>query len=109
MMTTTRFENQIPLLLRNLENALRAGYSLKQAFGIVAADLPAPMGAEAAALVAELDSGVPLPQALDDWQKRASSSDLELVLATIRVQFETGGNLADKFSLLSQIISKRSI
>lgn len=107
-MNTPTFDQQIPLLLRNLENALRAGYSLKQAFEIVSRDLPAPMNTEANQLITDLDAGIALPQALDNWLQRIPSPDLDLLIATIRVQLEIGGNLADKFNLLAQIMGKRA-
>ena len=51
---------------------------------------------------------VPLPQALDHWLARVPSDDLNLVVATIQVQLEIGGNLADKLNLLGQIMDKRA-
>lgn len=103
-----QFDQQIPLLIRNVENALRAGYSLKQAFGIVAQDLTPPLSTEAGQVVADLEARVPLPQALDRWLARVPSDDLNLVVATIGVQLEVGGNLADKLNLLGQIMDKRA-
>ncbi len=46
-MTTTAFDQQIPLFIRTLEVALRSGYSMKQALEIIAKDMPAPAGSEA--------------------------------------------------------------
>jgi|SRR5687768_5438490 tight adherence protein B len=107
-MNTCTFDRQIPLLLRNLENALRAGYNLQQCFEIVARDVPAPMGAEAAQVVAEVELGISLHQAFDNWLQRVPSRDLDLIVATIRVQYEIEGNLADMLKLLAQIMGKRA-
>ena len=59
-------------------------------------------------VLAEMNSGTPPLDALDHWLKRTPSADLNLVVATFRVQMEVGGNLADKLKLLGQILEKRS-
>lgn len=103
-----KFDKQIPLMLRTMENAMRGGYSLVQAFDKVASDVPAPLGKDAQTLVNELKNGQDMEKSLSAWFKRTPSADLDLVLATLRVQFEAGGNLADKLNLLGQIMEKRS-
>lgn len=107
-MSTEQLDKQIPLMLRTLENAMRGGYSLIQAFEKVAMDIPTPMGAEAQALATELKGGTSIQDCLDHWLKRSPSADLNLVAATLRVQFEVGGNLPDKLNLLGQIMEKRT-
>lgn len=112
MMTTaptTAFDKQVPLLIRNLEVALRSGYSVKQALEIVAKDLPDPLGKEARHTVSEISAGITFNDALDHWLVRVPSTDLDLVIATLKVQLEVGGNLADKLQLLAQIIEKRTL
>lgn len=101
-----QFDNQILELLQVLESALRSGYSIGQSLEIAAKDMVDPMAAEARRVVAELQSGVALPAALDQWLQRFPSHKLDLIVATILAQLEAGGNLANKFQLLSQIIPK---
>lgn len=103
-----KFNKQIPLMLRTIENALRGGYSLVHAFEKVSSDVPAPLGKDAQTFVNELKNGQDMEKSLSAWYKRTPSADLDLVLAALRVQFETGGNLADKLNLLAQIMEKRS-
>jgi tight adherence protein B len=107
--TAATFDQQIPLLIRNLEVCLRSGYSLKQSFEIVAKDIPAPLGTEAQWVVDALNNQQSYLGVFDAWLDRIPSGDLDLVLATIKVQFESDGNLADKLSLLGQIIDKRKL
>jgi tight adherence protein B len=95
-------------MLRIFENTLRAGYSLNQSLEILVKDLPAPVGEDIQKVLDETRQGVSLPEALDHWLARRPSEDLNLVIATLRVQFEVGGNLADKLNLLGQIMNKRS-
>jgi tight adherence protein B len=103
------FDRQVPLLIRNLEVCLRSGYSLLQTFEIIARDLPAPIGADAQWVIDEIKANRAFPQVFDQWLLRTPSRDLDLVLAMIRVQFEVGGNLADKLNLLGQVLEKRKI
>jgi len=103
------FESQLPLLLRVFENSLRSGYSIRQSLEIIAQELPAPASEQVQQTVDELAANTPMPEALEHWLQRMPSPDLDLVIATIHVQRESGGNLADKFNLLAQIMAKRTL
>lgn len=107
--TITQFNEQMPLILRLFENCLRSGYNLVQSFDIIAKDLSEPASSQFGQLLTEIKGGTPLPAALSNWLNRFPSRDLDLMLATLQVQFEVGSNLADKLNLLAQIMSKRAI
>lgn len=107
MNTAVALDHQMPLFLRHMELALRSGYSLTQALQIVAKDMEPPASAEAQQVLEALAAGAALPAALDAWRQRVGSADLDLFVATLNVQFEVGGNLADKLQLLAQILEKR--
>jgi tight adherence protein B len=104
----TTFNQQIPTILRYLENGLRSGHSVRQCLEMIARDLPDPTAGEVTLVMADLDNGFAAPEALTRWLKRVPSEDLNLVVALFLVQFETGGNLADKLNLLGQIMEKRT-
>lgn len=109
MMTmTAEFDKQIPMFIRNLEVALRSGYSVKQAFGIIAKDMPAPASKEAQWVLDEWNAGKQSLQVFENWLIRTPSHDLDLVIAAMRVQLEVEGNLADTLQLLGQIMQKRT-
>lgn len=109
MTSTAAFDRQLPLLIRNVEVALRTGYSVKRAFEIVAQDMPAPASTEAQWVVAQWDSGQDYAQIFADWLRRTPSHDLDLLLAAMRVQIEVQGNLADTLQLLAQIMAQRTL
>lgn len=109
MTATSTLDAQIPELIRQLENALRGGYNLIQAFGIVERDMSAPMCDEAGHLITDLRGGVPFRDACTNWVSRVGSSDLDLVIACLKVQIDVGGNLADKLNLLGQIMAQRTL
>ncbi len=84
---------------RSLEAALRAGFSLRQAFERVAEDHPA---------LRELSgSSESIDELLDHWGRLLPDADTALYVAAARLQLEDHGNLADKFGLLSRILERR--
>ena len=95
--------------IHHFEVYLRSGYSLSQAFEIMANDLDNKSGQEAKLVSQELQEGQSLDQVLDEWLERTPHPDLDLFIATIMVQREVGGNLADKLKLLGQILSHRKM
>jgi tight adherence protein B len=107
--TIAAFDKQIPLLVRTLEVALRSGYNVKQAFEILAQDMPAPAGLEAQWVLDEWNRNIHFTQIFEQWLVRTPSRDLDLVLATIAVQLEVEGNLANMLQLLGQIMEKRRL
>jgi tight adherence protein B len=108
-MTTAAFDQQIPLLIRHLEVALRSGYNVKQSFEMIARDMPAPASSEAQFVVDQWNEGQKGMQIFENWLARTPSRDLDLVIAAIRVQLEIEGNLADILQLLAQIMEKRTL
>lgn len=109
MPTITKFDQQLPELMRHFEVALRSGYNIRQSFAILAQDLPHPIAAEAKTVSKALDSDAPLIPTLDSWVKRTASRDLDLLVAAIKVQLEVGGNLADKLKFLQQLMGQRQL
>jgi len=102
-------EKQIPLLLRLLENALRAGYNVQQSFQLATEELSTQARDDVKKVAADFKAGKPFQDVLSEWLDRSPSPDLDLLVATIRVQMEVGGNLADKLNLLGQILDKRTL
>jgi tight adherence protein B len=103
----TTFEKQMPELLQVFETCLRSGYNITQSLEIVAKDLDDPAASDARRVVEDVAGGMGFDQALDRWLERTPSRDLDLLIATLRVQREVGGNLANKVNLLAQILEKR--
>jgi hypothetical protein len=79
-------------LCRTLEQALRAGFSLRQAMRRATEDFADPRLGEVAR---HADDGAPLDHLLDDWS--TTEPDIGLLAATIRLQTRLrAGNLADR-------------
>ena len=93
--------------LRRFSTALREGYSVKQIFEEFSTTSPAPLANEIRQILAELQNGIPLPKALDNWLTRMPGENLNIIIATVNAQFDIGGNLADKLDLIEHILGKR--
>lgn len=109
MPTISKFDQQLPELMRHFEITLRSGYNIHQSFAILAQDLPQPIGTEVKIISAALEGGSPLLSTLDSWVQRAASRNLDLLVAAIKVQLEVGGNLADKLKFLQQLHAQRQL
>ena len=65
------------------------------------------MGSEFGIVVDEMTYGLELRQALENMAERVRHPDFEYLIVAINIQHETGGNLAEVLSGLSQIIRDR--
>lgn len=97
-------EKQIPEFLHIMEVALRSGYSLMQALEMVTKDMNGVLAAEAQQVIDEIKAGTTLPTAFDHWLERRPGRRLDLVVAAVHAQLEAGGNLANKFQFLAQLM-----
>ncbi|MCB0074864.1 MAG: type II secretion system F family protein [Caldilineaceae bacterium] len=102
-----RFTAQLPDVLTLLVGALRAGYGLNQAIGVLVEQMPAPTSDEMAQVLAAVNVGIPMQQALRDMAERVGSDDLDLVVTAISVQYEMGGNLAAVLETIGDTIRER--
>jgi tight adherence protein B len=86
---------------------MKAGFSIMQAFELVANEGPVPASEEFERVVAEVKLGLPLEIALDHLVERIPSEDLELMVVAINVQRQIGGNLAEILMVISTTIRGR--
>ncbi|MBC8074948.1 MAG: type II secretion system F family protein [Chloroflexales bacterium] len=89
------FEGQLAEMTALTAALLRAGYSFVQTLGILAQELPEPLGSMLGAVSLEIGVGRPIGEALDEMARRARSPALQLVIGAIVRQRSEGGNLAD--------------
>lgn len=89
------FEDQLPNVLQLIASSIQSGFSLAQAFDAVVRENVQPASGEFARALAETRLGVDLADALDGVVNRFESADLGWVIMAIRIQRETGGNLAE--------------
>ncbi len=102
-----RFELQLEDALGLISSSLKAGFSINQALGEVAAEDIHPVAVEFRLLVQELQLGVPMEQALDNMCARLGSADFELVAAAISTARQTGGELTYALGRVAELIRGR--
>ncbi|MGN0833802.1 MAG: type II secretion system F family protein [Kiritimatiellia bacterium] len=102
-----RFNLQLPEALATMSNALRAGFSISQAFDSVVEQGEQPMSDEFAILQQQLKIGMSLEDALESMNRRVGSDDLTLVTTAILISRKTGGNVTEIFDRISETIRGR--
>lgn len=102
-----RFNEQLPEALATMSNALRAGFSISQAFDSVVEQGEKPMCEEFAILQQQLKVGMSFEDALESMSDRVGSDDLTLVTTAILISRKTGGNVTEIFDKISETIRGR--
>ena len=102
-----KFDEQLTDALGTMSNALRAGFSISQAFESVAESGTQPIAGEFALLLQQLRVGMSFDDALASLEKRIGSEDLTLVVTAIDIARKTGGNLTEIFDSISDTIRAR--
>jgi tight adherence protein B len=90
-----KFADQLPDMLQFVAGSLRSGFSLGQGLDAAVREDTQPVAGEFSRAMQESRIGVDLEDALDQVADRMESADLRWTVIAIRIQRETGGNLAE--------------
>ena len=101
------FNAQLPEALATMTNALRAGFSISQAFDSVVDRGENPVSEEFRILQQQLKIGMGFEDALESMSDRVGSDDLTLVTTAILISRKTGGNVTEIFDKISETIRGR--
>ena len=101
------FNAQLPEALATMSNALRAGFSITQAFDSVVEQGEPPVSEEFEILQQQLRVGMSFEAALESLSQRVGSDDLSLVTTAILISRKTGGNVTEIFDKISETIRGR--
>jgi tight adherence protein B len=102
-----RLSEQLPDAIDMIVRSLRAGHPVATAISLVAREMPDPIGTEFGLVFDEMTYGLDLRGALDNLGKRLPVPDLHYLVVAVRVQYGTGGNLAEVLAGLSRVIRDR--
>jgi tight adherence protein B len=102
-----KFNGQLPEALATMSNALRAGFSISQAFDSVIDLGEKPVSEEFQILQQQLRIGMSFEDALESMSQRVGSDDLTLVTTAILISRRTGGNVTEIFDKISETIRGR--
>ena len=101
------FEEQFPEAIDLIARALRAGHALTTGLGMVADEIPAPVGEEFKRLYDEQNFGMSLPDAMRAMAKRVPVLDARFFVTAVLTQREAGGNLSEVLDNLSSVMRER--
>jgi tight adherence protein B len=90
-----------------MKRALRAGHPFNACLKLVADDMDAPIAREFELTFADVNYGNDVRRALLGMLLRVPSTNLMAVVTAVLIQKETGGNLAEIFERISQVIRSR--
>jgi tight adherence protein B len=102
-----RFEEQFPEALDLLSRALRAGHAFQSSLGMVAEELPDPVGTEFRKAFEQQNFGLPLTDALNELAARTQLLDVRFFVTAVTIQRETGGNLSEVLDNLAEVVRER--
>jgi len=101
------FSEQLPDALDVIVRGLRAGHPYRVALGLVAREMPDPVGTEFGIVADEIMFGLEQSVAVDNLGARVGQEDLAFFSTAVNIQSETGGNLAEVLSRLSRLLRSR--
>jgi tight adherence protein B len=101
---TSNFPDAIELMVRGL----RSGLPITETLGIVAGEIPGPVGIEFRAVADRMKIGRTMEAALQETADRLGTPEFQFFVITLAIQRETGGNLAETLSNLADVLRKRA-
>ncbi len=102
-----RFNLQLVDTLIGMSNALKAGFSITQAFESVVKEGENPIAQEFGLFLQQTRMGVGFSEALNNLEQRVGSDDMSLVAMAIETARRTGGNLTEIFEKIAHTIRER--
>ncbi len=101
---TTNFPDAIELLVRGL----KSGLPVSETIGVVAKEIPGPLGEEFKMVTEKIKIGKSMEDALQETAERMGTPEIQFFVITLAIQKETGGNLAETLGNLADVLRKRA-
>ncbi|HYE26829.1 MAG TPA: type II secretion system F family protein [Allosphingosinicella sp.] len=101
---TARFPDAIELMVRGL----RSGLPISETLGVVADEIPGPIGDEFRTVSDKMKIGRTMEAALQETADRLGTPEFQFFVITLAIQRETGGNLAETLANLADVLRKRA-
>ncbi len=100
-------EEQLPDAVELMVRSLRVGHPFSSAIGIVAKEVPDPLGTEMGIISDEAAYGRDMAESLKAMAERIDMQDLRFLAVAVAIQSQAGGNLAEILDGLSKVIRSR--
>ena len=104
----TKFTSNFPDAIELMVRGLRSGLPITETLGIVAGEIGGPVGLEFRMVSDKMKIGRTMEAALQDTADRLGTPEFQFFVITLAIQRETGGNLAETLSNLSDVLRKRA-
>ncbi len=105
---TNNFNVKFPDAIDLLVRGLRSGLPVAETLGVVAQEVPGPVGLEFKGIVERIKIGRTMEDSLQVTGDRLGIAEFNFFCITLAIQRETGGNLAETLSNLSDVLRKRA-
>ncbi|MGB7407938.1 MAG: type II secretion system F family protein [Pontixanthobacter sp.] len=105
---TNQFNAKFPDAIELLVRGLRSGLPVTETLQVVATEVPGPVGVEFKGIVERIKIGRSMDDSLQETADRLGIPEFNFFCITLAIQRETGGNLAETLSNLSDVLRKRS-
>jgi len=102
-----KFNAKFPDAIELLVRGLRAGLPISETMGVVAHEVPGPVGEEFRSVTDKMKIGRTMDAALQETAERLGTPEFQFFVITIAIQRETGGNLAETLANLADVLRKR--
>ena len=104
---TAQFNAKFPDAIELLVRGLRSGLPVTETLAVVAQEISGPVGEEFKSIVERIKIGRTMEEALQVTADRLGIPEFNFFCITLAIQRETGGNLAETLSNLSDVLRKR--
>jgi tight adherence protein B len=105
---TNKFTSKFPDAIELLVRGLRSGLPVAETLNVVAQEVPGPVGEEFKAAVERMRIGRTMEESLQVTADKLGTPEFQFFVITLAIQRETGGNLAETLSNLSDVLRKRA-
>jgi len=102
------FNDALPDMIMTIVGSLKAGYSFLQAMKTVSEESESPVKDEIIIFLKEMNYGITMEDALNNLKMRMPSNDLDLMIQTILIQRQVGGNLSVILEIIIKTIRERN-
>ena len=102
-----RFDEQLPDLIQALAGALRAGSGVQAALRHIVVQAPAPLAQEFGLMLREQRMGVSFEQALAALYRRMPTEGTGLLVSSLNIAVQSGGNLAETLERIAATLRAR--
>ena len=106
-MRIEKFNNQLVDTLTLMSSSLKSNLNLHQVIGVVVREMPNPISQEFGLLLSQVQLGLTIDEALEKMMQSIPSEDLTMVINSILILREKGGDISETFDVISNTIRER--